>query len=296
MSVSANTLDLGAVAAALQNAPIGHTIDYRPQLSSTMDLARQHAVDPAILSGTVVVADEQTAGRGRGVRRWEVPPGEGLLLSLLLKAPIAMSLPEIPMLAGLAAIDALVAYRPTLHGQVGLKWPNDLLLGSGMHDARKVGGILVESSFYGAALEYVIIGMGVNLLQQPTALPLAQPGAPAPTSLAHFLAVTAHNANASLSLPPLNRTALLIALCQAWGDLLDPLPAPAQILARWRAALWTLGQEVAIQPKQNEDVTQAVTVVGRAIDVSAAGELIIQDAAGKLHSFGAGDVSVRMAE
>jgi BirA family biotin operon repressor/biotin-[acetyl-CoA-carboxylase] ligase len=108
-------------------------------VTSTQDVARDLAI------GSVVIADHQTAGRGRLERRWDAPPGTALLVSFVL-APN----PLLSLAAGVAATEAC--------GQgVRLKWPNDLLLG-----ARKVGGILVE-----ATAAKAICGIGINLSWAP---------------------------------------------------------------------------------------------------------------------------------
>jgi len=108
-------------------------------VTSTQDAARELAI------GSVVVADHQTAGRGRLSHRWEAPPGTALLVSFVL-APD----PLLSLAAGVAAAEAC-------GNGVRLKWPNDLLL-----DGRKVGGILVEASPSKA-----VCGIGINLTWAP---------------------------------------------------------------------------------------------------------------------------------
>jgi BirA family biotin operon repressor/biotin-[acetyl-CoA-carboxylase] ligase len=111
----------------------------RKSVTSTQDVARALAI------GSMVVADHQTAGRGRLDRRWESPPGTALLVSFVL-APN----PLLSLAAGVAAAEAC-------GGGVRLKWPNDLLLGGG-----KVGGVLVE-----ATPAKAICGIGINLTWAP---------------------------------------------------------------------------------------------------------------------------------
>ncbi|HXD80628.1 MAG TPA: biotin--[acetyl-CoA-carboxylase] ligase [Candidatus Acidoferrum sp.] len=111
----------------------------RKSVTSTQDVARPMPI------GSIVVADHQTAGRGRLDRRWESPPGTALLVSFVLR-PI----PILSLAAGVAAAQAC-------GGGVRLKWPNDLLL-----DGAKVGGILVE-----VAPATAICGIGINLTWAP---------------------------------------------------------------------------------------------------------------------------------
>jgi len=108
-------------------------------VTSTQDVARDMPI------GSIVVADHQTAGRGRMERRWEAPPGTSLLVSFVLAPSRLLSLA-----AGVAAAEACGP-------DVRLKWPNDLLL-----DDRKLGGILVEATPHKA-----ICGIGVNLTWAP---------------------------------------------------------------------------------------------------------------------------------
>ncbi len=112
---------------------------YLASVTSTQDVARDLPI------GSVVVADHQTAGRGRSSHRWEAPPGAALLVSFVLPPN-----PLLSLAAGVAAAEAC--------GRgVRLKWPNDLLL-----EGRKVGGILVE-----ATPARAICGIGINLTWAP---------------------------------------------------------------------------------------------------------------------------------
>lgn len=129
-----------------------------PEVGSTnrvaADLARAGAGD-----GLVVVADQQTAGRGRRGRAWESRPGTALLVSVLLRpAPVLVTLA-----AGLAAADACAAVSGV---QPALKWPNDLLLGEA-----KLGGILAE-----VVGDAVVVGLGVNLSWAPAGAAVLGPG------------------------------------------------------------------------------------------------------------------------
>ena len=278
-------LDLEALRATLHGAPIGHTIHYHSSVTSTMPLAHALAADPTVRSGTIVVAEEQTAGRGRLQRRWETPPGTALLVSLLLKAPLPVEPTQVPMVAGLALVQACISWQPQLAGQVGLKWPNDLLLGRDPRRPAKVAGILVESSYRGSEVGHVVAGMGLNVLQMPEQLPQALPDAPPPTSLRHFLTTQMEStANAHW-----DRTALLIALCRAWAELLQPAQQPL-LVDKWRAHLWTLGQPVAVHGQGGAGV-----IYGVAVDINGVGHLVVEEPTGQRHTFAAGDVSLRSA-
>lgn len=277
-------LDLARIRDALAGAPVGGRLDYYESVPSTMPLAHALAADPTVASGAIVVAEEQTAGRGRGQRRWETPPGSALLVSLLLKAPLPVKPAQAPMLAGVALLQACLAWQPVLQGRVGLKWPNDLLLGDARPQGAKTAGILVESSYRGEQVDHLVIGMGLNVLQEPGEFPPPLPGAPPPTSLRHFLRSHA------LCAPDqrFDRTALFIELCRAWAASLALASEPAWLTQQWRDALWTLGQPVAIYSGGSEPVVRGI-----AVDVTSRGHLVVEDERGERHTFAAGDVSLR---
>jgi BirA family biotin operon repressor/biotin-[acetyl-CoA-carboxylase] ligase len=126
-------------------------------------------------AGTAVLAEEQTAGRGSRGRRWASPIG-GLWLSVLSR-PATTGLELVSLRAGLSVAELLD--RLGVSGRIMIKWPNDLML-----DDRKTGGLLCEARWQGAALAWVVIGLGLNVMNPPDAelepsatyLGLATPG------------------------------------------------------------------------------------------------------------------------
>ena len=130
------------------------------EATSTMDVAEQLARDGAA-SGTLVLADAQTAGRGRSGRAWASPPGTGLWMTLIERPLDATGLDVLSLRVGLRAAMALDRFAG---GRISLKWPNDLLLPAG-----KLGGILVEARWREHRPEWVAIGIGINLLVPPVA-------------------------------------------------------------------------------------------------------------------------------
>ncbi len=141
---------------------IGHRLLYFLTLTSTNDHARELAED-GWPEGTVVLAEEQTAGKGRAGRSWHSPPGIGLYFSIVLRPAIP---PEgIPLLTLMAAVGAARGLRD--NGFEGLiKWPNDLLL-----TGRKVGGILAESRIRPQGPPEVIVGLGLNVNHRDEDIP-----------------------------------------------------------------------------------------------------------------------------
>ncbi len=208
-------------------------------------------------AGLVLVADHQTAGRGRLDRSWEAPPGSSLLVSVLLRPDLpAARLHLLTMAAGLAAVDACVegaGVRPQL------KWPNDLVL-----DDRKVAGLLAESIVSGDRVDAVVVGMGLNLVW-PSPMPERLGGTA--TSLNHHTEA------------PLERDQLLAV----WLDHLDRRlrMTGTELLVDYRAACATLGRMVRVQLADRR-------VEGVAVDVDDAGHLVV-DGTGR-ETFAVADV------
>lgn len=149
--------DLAEVETALAGMIFAGKLHFAPVTASTNSdaLAAARVGAP---HGAVWLADEQTAGRGRGGHGWISTAGEGLYVSLLLRPEIPLAhLPLLPLCAGLAAAEAI---RTVCGLVVDLRWPNDLLIGP-----RKTGGILVEASSGNGASAYAVVGIGVNVHQ-----------------------------------------------------------------------------------------------------------------------------------
>ena len=122
--------------------------------TSTMDVAHRIAAEGAP-AGTLVIANEQTAGRGRGGKSWQSSPGAGLWLTLIERPADTSGLGVLSLRVGLAAAEALDRFAPE---PIRLKWPNDLYI-----DRAKLAGILVEARWREQSVEWIAIGMGVNV-------------------------------------------------------------------------------------------------------------------------------------
>jgi BirA family transcriptional regulator, biotin operon repressor / biotin---[acetyl-CoA-carboxylase] ligase len=225
-------------------------------LPSTMARAGELAAGGAP-EGATVVAEEQTAGRGRLGRTWVAPPGSSLLLSVVLRPRLP---PEAAWLtvaaAGIALADAVQAVAPG-PVPVGLKWPNDLEL-----DGGKAAGLLAEAHLEGQRLGWVVLGMGVNVGQRRQDLPPEL--ADRATSVA--LALQA----------PVDRAGLLGAWAERFLDGYRHLAAgtPGPVLAGYRRRLVTLGRRVRAER------VGAEPVVGTAVDLTATGGLVVRTDAG----------------
>ena len=222
-----------------------------------MALARQGAAE-----GTVVLAGQQTAGRGRMGRSFESPEGLGLYLSVLWRPEGTPEdlLPLTPM----AAVSAAGAIHRVTGAPVRIKWPNDLVL-----EGRKLAGILTEASLSGRGVDHVVIGIGVNLRQRPDDF------SPEVTRIATSLEAQGYPADRAAL-----ETALAEALCQAFGHL----HTPEVYAADYRRLCLNLGQTLRI-PDTGETVT--------ALDIDRQYGLVVRRQDGTVVTLRCGEVSVR---
>lgn len=212
---------------------------------------------------TVLIADAQSAGRGRLGRAWLSPPGANLYLSMLLHPPHGRPFaPSLALALGVAACETLHAFGVP---QARLKWPNDLVA-----QGRKLGGILVESA---NGIAGAVAGIGINLRSAPELAPGA--GQPA-ASVADFAA------------PP-SRNALATAVIAAWNAVADEFIAHglAAFLARWRALDAFAQAPVRV-------TSGGMTFDGVAQGVDAQGRLLLQTD-GTLRAFVSAETSLRPA-
>jgi BirA family biotin operon repressor/biotin-[acetyl-CoA-carboxylase] ligase len=243
---------------------VGQEVVYFREVGSTNDEARRFARAGAP-EGTLVIADYQRSGRGRLDRRWEAPAGSCLLLSLVFRPLLAPHQAQrLTMACGLAVADAVESETGV---RVGLKWPNDVVLGGA-----KAGGILTELELDGDQLDFVIVGIGLNVNLDPGRLP-ADLITPA-TSLSHALG------------REVARLPLLWALLRAAEVRYVRLRAGHSPQGEWAERLVTLGQPVAVSAGGS-------VLEGLAEGVDANGALLVRLADGRLETVLAGDVSLR---
>lgn len=221
--------DLAALEAELAGTIFAGKLHYTAVTGSTNTDALTAARGGAP-HGSVYLADEQQAGRGRGGHGWHSAAGEGLYVSALLRPLIpAARLPLLPLAAGLAAAEAI---RSAANLPIDLRWPNDLLLGP-----RKVGGILVESNTQETGA-FAVVGIGINVHQRGFPAALSTPA----TSL---------DIEAGMRL---SRQRLLVfllkslereALALARPDAAETIPARVE-----KASSWVRGRQVEVHGPQ----------------------------------------------
>ena len=249
-----NTHDLGQVLHCLEEVP------------STNDLAKELAEQGAV-HGEVVVAERQTAGRGRRGRSWSSPAGKNLYLSVVLRPQLPpQRAAELTLVASLAVCDACRQAGV----DAGIKWPNDVLVGG-----RKVAGILTELGAEPDEVHWMVVGIGVNLNAiredfpeelrgQATSLALER-GQPVPRALF---------------------AAALLALLEEWLDRHAEEGFQA-VREAWRARSATLGREVRVE-------VDGAELTGVAEDLDETGALLVSRKGGRVRVV-AGDVRLLRA-
>jgi BirA family biotin operon repressor/biotin-[acetyl-CoA-carboxylase] ligase len=238
---------------------IGKRVICYPSLASTNEVAKRAAQQKAE-EGTVIVAGEQTAGKGRLKRPWLTPRGN-IALSIIVYPSIA-SLPYIIMLSSLAvahSIEAVTGLRPQL------KWPNDVLI-----KGKKMCGILVESRVRRGVVDYAVIGIGINVNLRLSDFPEMRKTA---TSLSEELGEDVSCLN------------LIRSLLVEIDGLYSTLPQGNAIYGEWRDRLVTLGERVHVRSGEN-------TYDGIAESVDGEGSLLLRSPDGTLTKIVAGDVTL----
>jgi BirA family biotin operon repressor/biotin-[acetyl-CoA-carboxylase] ligase len=243
-------LTVEALQAGLRTQRLGRTLRLFDEVDSTNLVATEMAQRGAD-HGTVVVAERQTAGKGRLGRSWFSPAGEGLYCSILLRSEYSRSLPDrltwIPLISAMATARAI---DQTTGLAVRLKWPNDVLLGE-----RKVGGLLCESGGRASGPShavghpgYVIVGIGLNVNIEIFPEDLRD--------VATSLAIAAGC--------PVDRTRLLTALLNELEMTIESLSTASDLdlVRSYTAVCATLGRRVKLELAGNESLTGWAQAIG----------------------------------
>jgi len=252
---------------ALTGRSIGQRIIYYPRIDSTNRAARALALQEGA-HGWVVLADEQSAGRGRLDRSWLSTAGEDILASIIvypeLSAADAFRMTMIASIAAVRAIERVCAVA------CGIKWPNDIFL-----NGKKLCGILSEGRIEQERMQFMVIGIGLNVNSSMAGRGDLETGA---ISLLDATG-TRHD-----------RSALIIALLEEFDALYASSgagQAGERIQQLWQQHAMMLGRRVSVH---NGDYA----VSGIARDVMPDGSLIVQEPTGREHIIVCGDLSLRL--
>ncbi|MFH1690619.1 MAG: biotin--[acetyl-CoA-carboxylase] ligase [Candidatus Eisenbacteria bacterium] len=263
----------GARDLGLATRYVGRTVHHLRSVDSTSNVLRSLAADGAA-AGTVVLADEQDAGRGRTGRKWYSPDGLGVWMSVLLRSE--MSAERLAPLSIAAAVSLAEALRILAGLNVRVKWPNDLLV-----DGRKLGGLLVESAqMAGESVQSAVLGIGLNVGLDESDLPPELVGVATSLRIELGRSVT--------------RLEVLRATLPALEECFDRFEREgiAGFRERWRGLSSTLGREVTITP----GAAAGSAVSGTVTDLSESGALVLEDAEGGRQDIWFGDITLRHVE
>lgn len=251
-------LSIDVIRRELETERIGSQIFLFGDVSSTTDALRRLA-ETGAREGTVVLAESQNAGRGRQGARWLSPPGGNLYASVLLRPALApAAVAGFAFIVSLALSDAIWAEGVP----AAIKWPNDILI-----DGRKVAGALAAYAVSGERIQWVILGVGVNLNCDRAALE---------ATLGAKAAAAASVREAAGRLIDRNRFAATYLNClEKWADLYDTSGADV-VLAAWRARDALTGRRIMID-------SEGISWRGRVLGANHHGGLVIEDEAGALH-------------
>lgn len=251
-----------AIASLLHTRALGRTLHAHEELGSTNDEALRLARAGAP-HGTVVIAERQTAGRGRRGRSWAGAAGN-LFLSVVLRPQLPpQRAPELVPVVAVAAAEALRAFGAA----AGIKWPNDLVV-----EDRKLAGILTELSASAERVHFAVVGVGVNVNGTRAELP---------EELRTGATSVRDEVGREVPLPEL--VATLLGAFEAWLDRHEAAGF-APVRARYRELSATLGRRVRLVEAEGE-------TIGVAEDIDEAGGLLLRRDDGVLERARTGDVT-----
>jgi len=253
-----SAFDPAVFQAGLTTSRVGRYLVHRDVVDSTMVLARREALEGAP-HGTAVLAEEQTAGRGRRGRTFYSPARQNIYVTFVLRCMSEVHR-RLPLIVPLAACLAIQAEEP----RARIKWPNDIWIGE-----RKVSGMLIDAEISPAGA-LALPGIGINVNGDPTVLPELREIA---TSLARELG------------HPIPREPLLARLCNEL-ERLCATPS-ADVVDAYRENSSTLGRQVLVSPVGGESFE------GAAYAIEQDGSLAVRLASGATEVVTAADVTVR---
>ena len=243
----------------LKTKSFGRKVLYFDSLSSTMDMATQLALKGA-KEGTIVIAETQTKGRGRLGRTWYSPKHKGLYFSLILRPEISPDKAAIiTLLAGVSICEAI---KESSGLEVQIKWPNDIFIRN-----KKLGGILTEIKAEVDAVNFIVVGIGLNINNDKKSLIAGS------TSLKEEK--SGQFSRLSILQDVLYRLEINYLALEKKG--------PQSIIDKWRQFAITLGRRVKVYSHKEH-------IEGEALDIDSDGGLLIRNDSGLTRKVFAGDV------
>ncbi|WP_456278570.1 biotin--[acetyl-CoA-carboxylase] ligase [Bacillus sp. AK128] len=259
--ITSNEIQLG-----LKTKYLGRSIHYEETVTSTQKIAHKLAYDGAN-EGTIILAEEQIAGRGRLDRSWYSPKYTGIWMSIILRP--AIPLPQSPQLTLLAAVSIAQAIQEVTGLEPEIKWPNDILF-----DRKKTVGILTELQAEADRINSIIIGVGINVNQSEQDFPddIKEKS----TSL--FIQ----------SGKKVNRAELIQTILEKLEKLYESYLQtgfyPIKLL--WEAYAISIGKEIVASTLNGK-------IIGMAKGITDEGVLVIEDESGKTHYVHSADIEIK---
>lgn len=253
---------------------LGRKIVYFDSIGSTNTYAKKLGNENCE-EGTIVVADMQTDGRGRLGRQWSSAAGKGIWMSIILKPDIE---PEAAQIITIAAAVAVVAALKSATGiDAGIKWPNDIIL-----DGRKVCGILTEMNSEMERVNFIVLGIGINVNQSMQDFPESI------RDLATSLKIQLMQENRPSASTEINRSEIIKSLLYELERIYSKINKGfiSEIIEEWKKYSVTLGKEVRI-------ISKSTDFTGMATDITSEGKLVITCNDGEIREVVSGEVSVR---
>ena len=249
----------------LQTKIFGQQIHYLDSIDSTQKVAKQLASQDAV-EGTLVIADEQTGGRGRLARKWYSPKYAGVWMSLIVKPNIPLM--QAPQLTLLTAVAVAQGIEETTGITPFIKWPNDILM-----DGKKVTGILTEMQAEADRIHSIIIGIGINVNQTETDFPeeLQQ--------IASSLSIQTGEV--------LSREKVICSILKKMENLYFQYCSEgfAPIKTLWESYAISVGKVITATTPQKK-------ITGIALGITDEGVLLMKDEAGEIHSIYSADIEL----
>jgi len=249
----------------LDNTTVGSKFFFADEIDSTNVKAHSLA-EKGTEDGTVILAEKQTAGKGRLGRQWESPDATGIYCSIVLRPQLA--LPETALITFIAAIAISEAIReccPTIQTQI--KWPNDILV-----NEKKIVGVLTEASAEMQHVNYVVVGFGINVNTPNKELP-KRVIFPASSLLAEH----------GTTVDRVKLAAHCLKQFDFWYTCLAQKDGTEKIIARWRELSAMTGRKVTIKQVNND-------ISGTIEGISKDGALLVKDDNNITHTIYSGDV------
>ncbi len=272
LSLTSDVLNSFEISEELKTKALGRNVVYLDRIDSTNNYAKKIALE-GCEEGTLVVADYQTCGRGRLGRDWNSPDKKGVWMSLVLRPDIPFE--EVQIITLAASVAVVQALYDIAQIEAGIKWPNDIII-----NGKKVCGILVEMNMEIDRINFLVLGIGLNVNQQKNDF--------SQELLDKAVSLKMHVEETLNTQKILKRNELIAAILLKFEEIYDKVKSGAfeDIISEWKRYSVTLGKEVNITYKDEQ-------YRGVAEDITKDGKLIVKCEDGNVKEVFSGEISVR---